>query len=182
MGTILFLLDSAGRPGPEGTLISGMQTVAGALGTGPSRCWGMGGAWGTPSTSGSGSFVVRSSLMRVVCVSFGGNLSPHHVPTSTAGSGSVAGRERAGSACHECGPLSPLIITFLRTKDQAGAGRQRALARWGTGCRRAPLAGVGFMGSIWGPLMQTNVLLGCLRHTTGTQYAPTLGAATLTSR
>lgn len=32
MGTILFPLDSAGRLGPEGTLISRMQTVAGVWG------------------------------------------------------------------------------------------------------------------------------------------------------
>jgi len=34
-GTILFLLGSAGRLGPEGTLVSGTQTVAGAWGQDP---------------------------------------------------------------------------------------------------------------------------------------------------
>lgn len=38
MGAILFLLGSAGRPGSEGTITSGMQRVAGTLGPRPSRC------------------------------------------------------------------------------------------------------------------------------------------------
>lgn len=139
----------SGKAGPRGDPHQRDADSGRGVGDRTLTLWGMGRAWGTPSTSGSGFFVVGSSPMHVKCVSFGETLSSRRVPESTAGSGSAAGRERAGSACHECGPLSPLIITFPGTKDQAGASRQQALARWGTGCRHALLAGVGFMGRIW---------------------------------
>lgn len=70
--------------------------------------------------------------------SFGGKLCPHCVPESTES------WERAGSACHECASLSPAIIAFLATKEQAGASPGTP----GRGCRVCGNGG-SLLGRIW---------------------------------
>lgn len=100
----------------------GEGTSRGPSSVGCRQCQGL---WGQdPHALGNGQSL-GNTLHLWLCVlcggvfcdacSFGGNLCPRCAPESTES------WERAGSACYECAPLSPALVTCLGTKERAGA-------------------------------------------------------------
>lgn len=121
--------------------------------------WGTGRAWGTPSPSGSVSFVVGSS---VVCV-----VSEEICVPVVCLRALRAGRGLAAPAMNVLPCPQPSLHSWEQRSRQ-----ERALAR------QAGAAGCVVMGGAcwegfghWGLIMQmNNVLLGCTQHSAGTQH------------